>query len=144
MKKITSTFATLVVVTALGAPAFAQSPTTTTPLPAPQQPTTQQEPTTERPRPSVGVTPLEDNDKAEAKTMTGRLVRVDSDEMAIFIKGADDKEQRFRYTDATKVIGAQEQVSGLKTRAGSLVTVHYTESATDVLIASKVQFDEKK
>ena len=143
MKKITSTFATLVVVTALGAPAFAQAPTTTTPLPAPQQPT-QQEPTTEQPRPSIGVTPLEDDDKAETRTMTGRLIRVDSDEMAMFIKGADDKEQRFRYTDATKVVGAQEQVSGLKTKAGSLVTVHYTESTTDVLIATKVQFDEKK
>ncbi|WP_239490230.1 hypothetical protein [Luteitalea sp. TBR-22] len=144
MKKLTSTFATLVVVTALGAPAFAQAPTTTTPLPAPQQPTTQQEPTTEQPKPSIGVTPLEDDAKAEAKTLTGRLVRVDSDGMAIFIKGADDKEQRFRYTDATKVVGAQEQVSGLATKAGSLVTVHYTEGAGDVLIATKVQFDQKK
>ena len=143
MKKITSTFASLVVVTALGAPAFAQAPTTTTPLPAPQQPT-QQEPTTEQPKPSIGVTPLEDDAKAEAKTLTGRLVRVDSDRMAIFIKGADDQEQRFRYTDATKVIGAQEQVSGLATKAGSLVTVHYTEGAGDVLVATKVQFDEKK
>lgn len=144
MKKITSTFAALVVVTALGAPAFAQSPTTTTPLPSPQQPTTQQEPTTGRPKPTIGVTPLEDDAKAEAKSMTGHLVRVDTDGMAIYIKNADDKEQRFRYTDATKVVGAQEQISGLATKAGSLVTVHYTQGAGDVLLATKVQFDEKK
>ena len=51
--------------------------------------------------------------------------------MTIVIKGADDQEQSFRYTDNTKVIGAQEQVSGLSTKAGSLVTVHFTQGAGD-------------
>ena len=60
---------------------------------------------------------------------TGRLVKVNTDDMTIVIKGADDQEQEFRYTDATKVIGAQEQVSGLSTKAGSLVTIHFTQGA---------------
>ncbi len=83
-------------------------------------------------------------DAAEDKTATGRLVRVDTDAMTIVIKGADDQEQQFRYTDKTKVVGAQEQVSGLSTKAGSPVIVHFTQGAGETRIATKVQFDEQK
>ena len=139
--KLTTELASLVVVTALGTPAFAQDQKPQpepVPLPAP----TQQAPTVDdQQRPPVDIR----SDVSEEKTMaTGRLVRVDTDEMTIVIKGADDQEQSFRYTDGTKVIGAQEQVSGLSTKAGSLVTIHFTPGAGDTRIATKVQFDTKK
>ena len=143
MKNFNTALASFVVITALGTPAFAQDQN---PQPSPQAPTvpapTQQAPTVDdRERPPVEL-PAE---AADAKTMaTGRLVRVDTDDMTIVIKGADDQEQKFRYTDNTKVIGAQEQVSGLSTKAGSLVTIHFTEGATGTRIATKVQFDTKK
>ena len=130
-------------ITALGTPAFAQDQK---PQPSPQAPTlpapTQQAPTVDdRQQPPVEISP---------KRVTRRpwrpavLVRVNTDDMTIVIKGADDQEQSFRYTDNTKVIGAQEQVSGLSTKAGSLVTIDFTEGATGTLIATKVHFDTKK
>ena len=85
------------------------------------------------------------SEASEEKTMaTGRLVKVNTDDMTIVIKGADDQEQSFRYTDGTKVIGVQEQVSGLSTKAGSLVTIHFTQGTGDTRIATKVHFDTKK
>jgi hypothetical protein len=141
MKNLNIALASLVVVTALGTPAFAQDQKPQpepVPLPAP----TQQAPTVDdQQRPPVDIR----SDVSEEKTMaTGRLVRVDTDEMTIVIKGADDQEQSFRYTDGTKVIGAQGQVSGLSTKAGSLVTIHFTQGAGDSRIATKVMFDTKK
>ena len=141
MKKFNTALASLVVVTALGTPALAQDQR---PHPAPQAPAlpapTEQSPTVDdRQRAPV------DMQSDETMTMaTGRLVKVDTDEMTIVIKGADDQEQSFRYTDSTKVIGAQEQVSGLSTKAGSLVTIHFTQGAGDTRIATKVHFDSKK
>ena len=141
MKTLNTALASFVVITALGTPAFAQDQKPQpepVPLPAP----TQQAPTVDdRQRPPVDMK----TEASEEKTMaTGRLVKVNTDEMTIVIKGADDQEQSFRYTDATKVIGAQEQVSGLSTKAGSLVTIHFTQGTGDTRIATKVQFDTKK
>ena len=140
MKNFNNALASLVVVTALGTPAFAlQNPKPQPePLPAP----TQQAPTVDdQQRAPIDI---RSDDSAEKTMATGRLVRVDTDEMTIVIKGADDQEQTFRYTDGTKVIGAQEQVSGLSTKAGSLVTIHFTQGAGDTRIATKVHFDTKK
>lgn len=145
MKRFTTAFASLVVTTALVTPALALQDPQPRPRPTEQTPTlpapTEQSPTVDdQQRPQI--------DKSEATdemTMaTGRLVRVSADDMTIVIKGADDQEQEFRYTDNTKVIGAQEQVSGLSTKTGSLVTVHFTQGAGDTRIATKVHFDTKK
>ena len=140
MKNLNTALASLVVVTALGTPAFAQDQRPRpepVPLPAP----TGQAPTVDdQQRAPVDIR----SDESEKTMATGRLVRVDTDDMMIVIKGADDEEQSFRYTDATKVIGAQEQVSGLSTKAGSLVTIHFTQGAGDTRIATKVHFDTKK
>jgi len=143
MKKFNTALASLVVATALGSPAFAQDPR---PQPEPQSPTlpapTQQSPTVDdQQRAPID---MKSDATEEKTTATGRLVRVSTDDMTIVIKGADDQEQEFRYTDNTKVIGAQEQISGLSTKAGSLVTVHFTQGAGDTRIATKVQFDTKK
>lgn len=128
MKTLNATLGSFVVMTALATPALA----TQEPLPAP---TPQIEPA-----PQVDMRA----DVPDTRTATGELVRVDNDAMTIVIKGADDEEQKFSYTDRTKVVGAQEQVSGLSTKAGSLVTVHFTEGAGNTRIATKVHFDDKK
>jgi len=130
MKMFKGTLASFVVMTALATPALAM-----------QEPQSQQPQT-----PQIQPAPQADmrSDAAETKTATGQLVRVDNDAMTIVIKGADDQEQSFRYTDNTKVVGAQEQVSGLSTKAGSPVIVHYTQGAGETRIATKVQFDEQK
>jgi hypothetical protein len=147
MKKFTGTFASLAVITALATPAFAQTPTTS----APQAPTTQtqpeqQSPSTVRPQdqaPQIDMSTRDDK-AVDHNMVTGELVKVDSDLMEITIKSADDQQHTFRYADSTKVDGADEQVSGLATKQGQLVTVYFTQGAGDSRIATKVKFDKKK
>jgi hypothetical protein len=83
-------------------------------------------------------------DRADKNMVTGELVKVDTDLMEITIKGADDTEHTFRYADSTKVVGAEGQVSGLATKAGQLVTVHFTQGAGDSRIATKLKFDKQQ
>jgi hypothetical protein len=139
MKKINASLASLVVMTALATPALAiQNPVPQPTQPAPSQPAPVQD---DEQKPKLDMT-IEQAD--EKTTATGRLVSVSTDEMTIVIKGADEQEHEFRYTDRTEVVGAQEQISGLSTKAGSLVTVHFTQGTGDTRIATKVQFDQKK
>ena len=153
MKKFTGTFASLAVITALATPAFAQDPQpttdpqtqSTTQAPERQDPATRQAPTVDQQTPRIDMSAQRDDSAtAEANMVTGELVKVDSDLMEITIKGADDTEHTFRYADSTKVEGAEGQVSGLKTKAGQLVTVHFTEGAGDARIATKVKFDKQQ
>ncbi|MGV3519280.1 hypothetical protein [Luteitalea sp.] len=139
MKKINASLASLVVMTALATPALAiQNPVTQPAQPAPSQPAPVQD---DEQKPKLDMTV----EQAEEKTTaTGRLVSVSTDEMTIVIKGADEQEHEFRYTDRTMVVGAEEQISGLSTKAGSLVTVHFTQGTGDTRIATKVEFDKKK
>lgn len=139
MKKINASLASLVVMTALATPALAiQNPVPQPAQPAPSQPAPVQD---DEQKPKLDMTV----EQAEEKTTaTGRLVSVSTDEMTIVIKGADEQEHEFRYTDRTMVVGAEEQISGLSTKAGSLVTVHFTQGTGDTRIATKVEFDKKK
>jgi hypothetical protein len=136
MKTFTGTFASFAIITALATPALAQDP-----QPTPQPQTQQTQPAPRQP------VPLEDQkpatDVAEESSITGELVKVDNDKMEIVIKSADDSQHTFRYADSTKVVGAEGQVSGLATKAGQLVTVHFTKGAGDSRIATKVSFDKK-
>jgi hypothetical protein len=135
MKNVNATLASFVVMTAIAAPVLAQSPR---PSPVPSQQSPAQG---DRQPPQIDMQAVTE----EKTTAKGSLVRVDSDLMTIVIKGDDGQEQEFRYTDATKVVGAQEQVSGLSTKAGSKVMVHFIQGAGDARIATKVHFtDEKK
>ncbi len=154
MKKFTGTFASFAVITALATPAFAQAPQPQ-PAPAPQtQSTTEaperQDPSTrpqspEHQSPKIDMSAQRDDSATADKNMvTGELVKVDTDLMELTIKAADDSEHTFRYADSTKVEGAEGQVSGLATKAGQLVTVHYTQGAGDSRIANKVTFDAPK
>lgn len=139
MKKINASLASLVVMTALATPALAiQDPVPQPTQPVPSQPAPVQD-DEQKPKLDMKIEQAE-----EKTTATGRLVSVSTDEMTIVIKGADEQEYEFRYTDRTEVVGAQEQISGLSTKAGSLVTVHFTQGTGDTRIATKVEFDQKK
>ena len=142
MKTFTATFASFALVTALATPAFAQDPQPT-PQPSPQQ----AQPAPRAPVPLDDEKPKVDMSTSEAAaedtSVTGELVKVDTDAMAIVIKAADDTEHTFRYADSTKVVGAEGQVSGLATKAGQLVTVDFVQGAGDTRIATKVTSDKK-
>ena len=143
MKKFTGTLASLALITAIAAPAYAQDPLpatqSTQEQPEDQSPATRQQ---DQQKPKMDMSTRADSDDA-ANMVTGELVKVDTDLMELTIKAADDKEHTFRYADSTKVVGAEEQVSGLATKAGQLVTVHFTQGAGDSRIATKVHFDKK-
>lgn len=61
----------------------------------------------------------------EASLAQGDLVKVDAWDHAFAIRTADGGHMEFRYSDQTKVIGAESQVAGLATKAGAKVAVKY-------------------
>ena len=70
--------------------------------------------------------------------------RVDADAKKITIKGADGVETEFAYSAATEVAGGREGVSGLATKSGSKVTVHYTsDMGTKTATKIEVSGDKK-
>jgi hypothetical protein len=134
MRNVHATLASVVVMTAIAAPILATQPTGQQPSPVPAE-----QPRHDERRPmDVDMKPV------VAEKQQGRLVRVDVDMMTIVIKDAAEQEQEFRYTDTTKIVGAQEQIAGLSTRAGALVTVHSIPGAGDTRIATLVHFDNVK
>jgi Cu/Ag efflux protein CusF len=66
--------------------------------------------------------------QARASQAQGELVKVDADAKMITIKNAEGAELQFAFTDKTEVTGAQDGVAGLATKAGTKVTVEYTEA----------------
>ncbi len=133
-KSVNATLASFAVITALALPALATP--TQAPVDAPVAPQAPIADDRQPPQPALPAAP------AESQSAKGTLVKVDTDAMTIVIKGDDQQEQQFRYTDATQVVGAQEQVSGLSTKAGARVTIHYIAGAEDNRVATKVEFDE--
>jgi glucose/arabinose dehydrogenase len=96
--------------------AFAQAPQQ--PPPSEQQPPAQQE----RQR--------DPQQNRQATTLQGELVRVDAEAKLLVVKGADNKEVEFAYTDSTQISGAQDSAAGLATMKEGRVTVHFTEDAS--------------
>ena len=64
---------------------------------------------------------------ARASEAQGELVKVDADAKMITIKSAEGAELQFAYNDKTEVAGARDGVAGLATKAGTKVTVQFTE-----------------
>lgn len=71
--------------------------------------------------------PAQEQPAARASQAQGELVKVDADAKMITIKNAEGAELQFAFTDKTEVIGSQDGVAGLATKAGTKVTVEYTE-----------------
>ena len=122
MKKIANAFASLVVITALGTPVLAaQEPA---PRPMPQEDARQAQPAPD-----------------EAATAKGQLVNVDADQMTLVIKDDTNQEHTFRFTDATKVVGATVPIAQLSAKAGSTVEVRFVQGGGDARIATEVRID---
>ena len=71
-------------------------------MPAPQAPAAQQE-----------------------KAFQGILVKVDSDAKTLSVRGADNKDMVFHYTDKTQVVGS-ENVQGLAGKSGTKLNITYS------------------
>lgn len=72
----------------------------------------------------------------------GELVQVDVDARTLTIRTVDANQMQFRYTDATKVTGAEEGAAGLATKTGSQLIVKYSEQgrtniATEIEVQAK-------
>jgi Cu/Ag efflux protein CusF len=75
---------------------------------------------------------------AQDKTAIGQLSKVDVAAKEITIKGQDNKEMVFSYTDATQMSGVDGGAQGLTGKTGSTLRVTYRE-ARGQNIASKIE-----
>jgi len=80
---------------------------------------------------------------AQAKTATGQLSKVDVKAKEITIKGADNKDMVFTYTDATQMTGVEGGPEGLTGKTGATLRVTYQERGGGNL-ASRIEVQEKK
>lgn len=139
MKTFKRTFVMLSAVGLLSVPAYvaAQDPQPPSqPSPAtPSTPTARPDPAQP---PATAPMPADTQASAKSQTVKGELVSVDDAAKSITIKDDKGAEQKFAYDDKTDVSGAREGVAGLATRAGSKVTVKYTDGATGKL-ATKIE-----
>lgn len=84
----------------------------------------------------VGVIPAMAQEPSIAQ---GQLVKVDAGTRMITIRTTQGAQMQFAYTADTKVIGADEGVAGLATKAGTDVTVHFVKEQDNVALQIEVQ-----
>ena len=77
------------------------------------------------------------------KTFDGQLMKVDVDMKTIEVRGIDNRDMRFLYTDQTEIVGAQNGVQGLAGTLGTRVKVEYTERS-GIATASKIEVVPKE
>jgi hypothetical protein len=136
MQTFKRTFVMLSAVGLLSVPAYVAAQD-----PQPQPPS---QPSTPAPRPEPSAQPPaaapmpSDTQSAKSQTVKGELVSVDDVAKSITIKDDKGAEQKFTYDDKTDFSGAREGVAGLATRAGSKVTVKFTDGAAGKL-ATKIE-----
>jgi hypothetical protein len=109
------------------------------PAPAPQ-------PGVQQPAPPAQPAPRTPSASSQAQTQTarGELTNVDAAGKMITIKPAEGAEQKFQYSDATKVTGDRAGIAGLATLSGKDVVVHYTmQGANRVVTEIEVEADKK-
>jgi len=80
---------------------------------------------------------------AQAKTATGQLAKVDVNAKEITIKGADNKDMVFTYTDATQMTGVEGGAQGLTGKSGATLRVTYQERG-GANLATRIEVQEKK
>ena len=80
---------------------------------------------------------------AQAKTATGQLSKVDVAAKEITIKGSDNKDIVFTYTDATQMTGVEGGAQGLTGKSGATLRVTYQERG-GANLASRIEVQEKK
>ena len=80
---------------------------------------------------------------AQAKTATGQLAKVDVNAKEITIKGSDNKDMVFTYTDATQMTGVEGGAQGLTGKSGATLRVTYQERG-GANLATRIEVQEKK
>lgn|SRR5688572_30657884 len=80
---------------------------------------------------------------AQGQTATGQLAKVDATAKQITIKGADNKEMMFTYSDATQITGVEGGAQGLSGKTGANLRVTYTEKGGTNL-ASRIEVQGAK
>jgi hypothetical protein len=79
----------------------------------------------------------------EPKVAQGQLTRVDTEARTLAIQSSQGSPMVFRYTDQTKVIGADKGVAGLATMAGAPVTVQFVQQDKDN-VATQIEIRQKQ
>ena len=77
------------------------------------------------------------------KTMSGQLVKVDTQTKIIGIRGPDQKDVIFSYNDETQIITPDKTIQGLTGKAGAETKVTYREER-GTNVALKVEVMEKQ
>ena len=76
------------------------------------------------------------------KVFEGQLISVDTAGKILTLKGAENQEMLFTYTDQTQVVGPDTTVQGLAGRSGAQLKVHYT-SERGTNRATLIEINEK-
>ena len=93
----------------------------------------------EKPRDQAPAAPIaEAKEEGKVKTISGELVKVDTEKKILSVKMADGAEWAFDYTSSTEISGSNKDEQGLATSEGSKVVVHYTAEG-DKKTATKVE-----
>jgi len=71
------------------------------------------------------------------------LLSVDPAAKTLAIKPTEGAEQRFQYTDQTKVTGARGGVAGLATMSGRQVVVYFTMQG-NARVATDIELQQEK
>jgi len=61
----------------------------------------------------------------EEKMFQGLLVRIDTDARVLMVKGPDNKDLQFIYTEQTEIVGPEKTVQGLATKSGAKLKITY-------------------
>jgi YD repeat-containing protein len=81
--------------------------------------------------PSTSLAVQAQEQPAQAQVARGELVSVNATAKLLTIKTADGAEQRFQYTEQTKVTGEKGGVAGLATMSGRQVVIRFTNQGSD-------------
>ena len=82
--------------------------------------------------------------QAQAQTLQGDLISVDTDTMTVTVKPATGAEVKFAYNDKTEISGAKG-AAGLATMKDTRVTVHFNEDAkTKAKLATRIVVEPAK
>lgn len=78
-----------------------------------------------------------------AATLEGELVKVDTTARLLTIKTREGKTEQVRYTDDTRVIGAQTALAGLANHDGTRVTVKFAGTSA-ARVAAEITVEKSK
>jgi hypothetical protein len=82
--------------------------------------------------------PPANRQQAQPTVTQGELTRVDATAKTLSIRTAQGADMQFRYTEETKIVGADKGVAGLATMTGSEDRVSHTKQGDDN-VASQIE-----